>query len=74
MNENQTQQAEMEDVNHLVQIRKDKLNKLKEEGKNPFNITKFNRTHTSKQIVENYEELERKDVTIAGRIMAKTIM
>ena len=74
MNENQTQQAEMEDVNHLVQIRKDKLNKLKEEGKNPFNITKFNRTHTSKQIVENYEELEGKDVTIAGRIMAKRIM
>ena len=74
MNENQTQQAEMEDVNHLVQIRKDKLNKLKEEGKNPFNITKFNRTHTSKQIVEHYEELEGKDVTIAGRIMAKRIM
>ncbi len=74
MNENQTPQEEMEDVNHLVQIRKEKLNKLKEEGKNPFNITKFNRTHTSKQIVDHYEELEGKDVTIAGRIMAKRIM
>ena len=57
-----------------MQIRKDKLNKLKEEGNNPFEITKFNRTHTSKQVVENYDELEGKDVTVAGRIMAKRIM
>ena len=62
------------DLNQLMQIRRDKLNKLKEEGKNPFEITKFNRTHTSKQIVDNYEELEGKDVTVAGRLMAKRIM
>ena len=62
------------DLNQLLQIRRDKLAKLKEEGKDPFEITKFNRTHTSKQIVENYEELEGKDVTVAGRLMAKRIM
>ncbi len=62
------------DLNQLLQIRRDKLTKLKEEGKNPFEITKFNRTHTSKQIVKNYDELEGKDVTIAGRLMAKRIM
>ena len=62
------------DVNQLMQIRRDKLAKLKEEGNDPFEITKFNRTHTSKQIVENYEELEGKDVTVAGRLMAKRIM
>ena len=62
------------DINQLMQIRRDKLTKLKEEEKNPFEITKFNRTHTSKQVVENYDELEGKDVTIAGRIMAKRIM
>ncbi len=62
------------DMNQLMQIRRDKLTKLKEEGKNPFEITKFNRTHTSKQIVENYDELEGKDVTVAGRLMAKRIM
>lgn len=62
------------DLNQLLQIRRDKLTKLKEEGNDPFAITKFNRTHTSKQIVENYDELEGKDVTIAGRIMAKRIM
>ena len=61
-------------MNQLLQIRRDKLAKLKAEGKDPFEITKFNRTHTSKQIVENYDELEGKDVTIAGRIMAKRIM
>ena len=62
------------DVNQLMQIRRDKLAKLKEEGNNPFEITKFNRTHTSKQIVEKYDELEGKDVTVAGRLMAKRIM
>lgn len=71
--ENQNQEAEV-DMNQLMQIRRDKLAKLKEEGKNPFEITKFNRTHTSKQIVENYDELEGKDVTVAGRLMAKRIM
>ena len=62
------------DLNQLLQIRRDKLSKLKAEGKDPFEITKFNRTHTSKQIIENYDELEGKDVSIAGRIMAKRIM
>ena len=70
---NQNQEPEV-DLNQLLQIRRDKLNKLKEEGKNPFEIRKFNRTHTSKQVVDNYDELEQKDVTIAGRLMAKRIM
>ena len=71
--ENQNQEQEL-DINQLMQIRRDKLSKLKEEGKDPFEITKFNRTHTSKQVVESYSELEGKDVTVAGRIMAKRIM
>ena len=71
MENNQEQEL---DLNQLLQIRRDKLSKLKEEGKNPFEITKFNRTHTSKEVVDNYDELEGKDVTIAGRLMAKRIM
>ena len=71
--ENQNQEQEL-DLNQLLQIRRDKLSKLKQEGKDPFEITKFNRTHTSGQVVENYGELEGKDVTVAGRIMAKRIM
>ena len=75
MEENQgnNQEAEL-DLNHLMMVRREKLTKLQEEGKNPFEIIKFNRTHNSKQVKENYEELEGKDVTIAGRIMAKRIM
>ena len=62
------------DMNQLMKVRREKLEKLQSEGKDPFQITKFNRTHTSKEIKENIEELEGKDVTIAGRIMAKRIM
>ena len=73
MSENNNMEQE-QDLNQLMIVRRDKLNKLKEEGKNPYEITKFNRTHTSKQIIDNYDELEGKDVTVAGRIMAKRIM
>ena len=62
------------DENHLIKIRKEKLEELKQKGKNPFEVTKYNRTHTSKEIKDNYSELEGKDVSIAGRIMAKRIM
>ena len=62
------------DENHLIQIRKEKLFELQKNGQDPFTITKYDRTHTSKQIKDNYEELEEKDVSIAGRIMEKRIM
>ena len=62
------------DMNQLMKVRREKLDKLKQEGKNPYAITKFNRTHLSKDIKDNYDELEGKDVTIAGRLMAKRIM
>ena len=65
---------EVLDENHLIKIRKEKLEELKKQGKNPFEITKYNRTHTSKDIVDNYDELEGKDVSVAGRIVAKRIM
>ena len=72
MNENN--ENEILDENHLIKIRKEKLEELKKQGKNPFEIRKYNRTHTSKDVKDNYAELEGKDVSVAGRIMAKRIM
>ena len=57
-----------------MQIRRDKLAELQAQGKNPFEITKFNRTNTAGEIKANYEAFEQKDVTVAGRIIAKRIM
>ena len=70
-NENQTEEL---DINHLMQIRRDKLAELQAQGKNPFEITKFNRTNTAGEIKANYDKFEQKDVTVAGRIIAKRIM
>lgn len=64
----------LEETNKLIEVRKDKLKNLQQEGSNPFDITKFDRTHTSKQIKDSFDELEQKDVTIAGRMVAKRIM
>ena len=71
MNEEQNEELEL---NRLMQVRKDKLKELQDAGKDPFEITKYDRTEFSKQIKDNYEELENKDVSVAGRIMAKRIM
>lgn len=62
------------ELNRLMQVRKDKLKEMQEAGKDPFEITKYDRTEFSKQIKENYENFENKDVSVAGRIMAKRIM
>ena len=73
MNETNNEEQEV-DLNQLMKVRREKLDKLRQAGKDPYKITKFNRTHTSKQIKDNYDELEGKDVTVAGRLMAKRIM
>ena len=74
MQENNNNQNQELDENHLIQIRKDKLKELQEQGKNPFEITKFNRTNSAGEIKSNYEKFEQKDVSVAGRIIAKRIM
>ena len=68
--------AEMEtrNVNELLQIRRDKLAELQEAGKDPFVITKYDVTHHSSDIREKYDELEGKEVCIAGRMMSKRVM
>ena len=74
MQENENNQNVELDENHLIQIRKDKLKELQEQGKNPYEITKYNRTNSAGEIKANYEKFEQKDVSVAGRIIAKRIM
>ena len=73
MKENEEVSQELE-MNKLMQIRREKLEELQKEGKNPFEITKYDRTTTAGEIKANYEKFENKDVTVAGRIIAKRIM
>lgn len=63
-----------EDINEQMQVRRNKLSDLKNSGKDPYVITKFDVTHHSQPIIENYGELEDQEVSIAGRIMLKRIM
>ena len=73
-NENEEVVIDEQEMNRLMQVRLDKLKELQAEGKDPFEITKYDRTEFSQDIKDNYDEFEGKDVSIAGRIMAKRIM
>ena len=63
-----------EDTKQLLKVRRDKLATLQEEGKDPFVITKCEVTHHSQAIKDNYDALEGKEVTVAGRMMSKRVM
>ncbi len=62
------------DTNELIKVRRQKLSDLQEAGKNPFEITKYDVTHHSVEIKDNYDELEGKEVSVAGRLMFKRVM
>ncbi|MBP3804299.1 MAG: lysine--tRNA ligase [Oribacterium sp.] len=72
--QNNRQNQEALDTNHIVQARLDKLAELQSAGQDPFQITKFDQTHHSEEIKENFEALENQHVAIAGRIMLKRVM
>ena len=59
------------ELSELLQIRRDKLKKLQDEGRDPFEVTKFVRTAFTSQVHENFDSMEGTDVSMAGRIMAK---
>ena len=59
------------DLNEMLQIRRQKLKELQDQGKNPFLIEKFNTDHHTTDITDNYDEFEGKEVTVAGRVMSK---
>ena len=73
-NNNQVNQEQELDLNQLMKIRREKLAELQEQGKDPFEITKYDRTNSAGEIKANYEKFEQKDVAVAGRIIAKRIM
>ena len=73
-NVNVPQQEVQQDVNELRKVRVDKLEALQADGRDPFVITKYDQTHHSLEIKENFEELEGKTVRVAGRMMSKRIM
>lgn len=62
------------DINQLLKVRREKLKDLQDKGKNPFEIMKYDATHHSQDIKDNYETLEGKEISIAGRIMSKRVM
>ena len=66
--------VQVQDLNQLRKVRREKLADLQANGKDPFVITKFDQTHHSMEIKDNFEEMEGKTVTIAGRMMSKRVM
>ena len=68
------QKKQEQDLNQLLKVRREKLAELQAEGRDPFKIVKYDVTHHSQDIKDQFEELEGKDVTIAGRMMSKRVM
>lgn len=73
-NTNETKELSEQELSELLKIRREKLSQLQAEGKDPFQITKYDVTKHSNEIRENFEELEEQTVNIAGRLMSKRIM
>jgi len=62
---------EQQDLNEILQVRRNKLFELQKAGKDPFHIVKYDVTHRTAQILSNFEEFENKNVSLAGRLMSK---
>ena len=62
------------ELNEILRLRREKLSALVEAGEDPFKITKYDVTHHSSDIKDNFDELDGKEVSVAGRMMSKRIM
>ena len=71
MSEEKREQTPAQDLSELLQIRRDKLTALQQEGRDPFQITKYDRSHFSAEVLEHFETLEGQTVSVAGRVMSK---
>ena len=70
----QQNNGQEQDLNHLRKVRREKLAELQANGQNPFEITKYDVTHHSQEVKDNFDELEGKHVVLAGRMMSKRVM
>ena len=66
--------AEEKALTDVLRVRREKLAELQAAGKDPFQITKYDRTHSSEDVKNNFDTLENKEVSVAGRIMSKRVM
>ncbi len=74
MSENNRQNEQVQDIGQLMKVRRDKLAELQAEGENPFDVTTYNQEYHTKDIIDNFDEMEGKEVSIAGRLMSKRVM
>lgn len=72
--QNQQNKKEEQDLKQLLKVRREKLAELQENGKDPFQITKFDVTAHSTDVKDNFETMDGKEVTLAGRMMSKRVM
>lgn len=73
-NQQQNNGAQEQDIGQLLKVRREKLSALQEAGRDPFRITKYEATHHSQEIKDNFEALEGTAVSVAGRVMQKRVM
>ncbi len=74
MSENNRQNEQVQDIGQLMKVRRDKLAELQAEGENPFDVTIYNQEYHTSDIIDNFDEMEGKQVSIAGRLMSKRVM
>ena len=70
----QQNNREEQELNHLLKVRREKLAELCESGRDPYKVTKYDVTAHSAEVKARYEELEGKEVSLAGRMMSKRVM
>ena len=68
------QKKQEQDLNQILKVRREKLAELQANGKDPFQIVKYDVSHHSQDIKDHFEELENQTVTVAGRMMSKRVM
>jgi len=74
VSENNRQNEQVQDIGQLMKVRRDKLAELQAEGENPFDVTTYNQEYHTADIIDNFDEMEGKQVSIAGRLMSKRVM